>query len=196
MIALMFGPPGSGKGTQASRVALRLGVPHVATGDMLRSEVARNTPLGHEAKPIMDAGELVPDDLVVRMIEARLNQADARGGVLLDGFPRTVPQAVTLDAMLEKRSEHVTEVISLEVPADELKARILKRATTEGRSDNTAVGLAQRLVVYRQETEPVLEHYRDAGTRIEAINGVGGIDAITDRILQALRHNGAPVASS
>jgi len=196
MIALMFGPPGSGKGTQASRVALRLGVPHVATGDMLRSKVARNTPLGHEAKPIMDAGGLVPDDLVVRMIEARLNQADARGGVLLDGFPRTVPQAVTLDAMLEKRSEHVTEVISLEVPADELKARILKRATTEGRSDDTAVGLAQRLVVYRQETEPVLEHYRDAGTRIEAINGVGGIDAITDRILQALRHNGAPVASS
>ena len=90
----MFGPPGSGKGTQAARVAVQLGVPHVAAGDMLRSEVARDTPLGREAKPIMDAGGLVPDDLVVRMIDARLNQPDAKRGVLLDGFPRTVPQAV------------------------------------------------------------------------------------------------------
>jgi adenylate kinase len=196
MIALMFGPPGSGKGTQASRVALRLKVPHVAAGDMLRSEVARDTPLGREAKPIMDAGGLVPDDLVVRMIEARLNEPDARGGVLLDGFPRTVPQADTLDTMLEKRKEHVAEVISLEVPDSELKARILKRATTEGRSDDTVEGLAQRLLVYRADTAPVLEHYRAAGTRIEAIDGVGDIDAITARILQSLRHNGAPVATA
>ena len=195
MIALMFGPPGSGKGTQASRVAVRLGIPHVAAGDMLRDEVARDTPLGHEAKPIMDKGGLVPDDLVVRMIESRLNQPDAGKGVLLDGFPRTVPQAVTLDAMLTRRTAQVDEVISLEVPDDELKVRILKRATTEGRSDDTAEGLARRLVVYRQETAPVLDHYRAAGTRIDAINGVGDIDAITDRIMAALRHNGAVVGA-
>ena len=164
MIALMFGPPGSGKGTQASRVAVRLGIPHVAAGDMLRDEVARGTELGREAKPIMDAGGLVPDELVVRMIENRLNQPDAKNGVLLDGFPRTVPQAVALDAMLEKRNDHVAEVISLEVPDDELRRRILRRANIEGRSDDTIEGLAQRLVVYRQDTAPVLEHYRVAGT--------------------------------
>jgi adenylate kinase len=195
VIALMFGPPGSGKGTQASRVAVRLGIPHVAAGDMLRDEVARDTPLGHEAKPIMDNGGLVPDDLVVRMIESRLNQPDAGKGVLLDGFPRTVPQAVTLDAMLARRTAQVDEVVSLEVPDDELKTRILKRATTEGRSDDTADGLARRLVVYRQETAPVLDHYRAAGTRIDAINGVGDIDAITDRIMAALRHNSAVVGA-
>ena len=167
MIAVMFGPPGSGKGTQASRVALRLGIPHVAAGDMLRNEVARGTDLGREAKPIMDAGGLVPDDLVVRMINARLNQQDAAKGVLLDGFPRTVPQAVTLDRMLKVRDDYVAEVISLEVPDDELKTRILKRADIEGRSDDTAEGLANRLVVYHQDTWPVLEHYRSVGTRIE-----------------------------
>lgn len=196
MIGLVFGPPGSGKGTQASRVAVRLGIPHVAAGDMLRDEVARDTPLGREAKPIMDNGGLVPDDLVVRMIESRLTQPDAAKGVLLDGFPRTVPQAVTLDSMLARRNATVSEVISLEVPDDELKTRILKRATTEGRSDDTAEGLARRLVVYRQETAPVLDHYRATGTRIDAINGVGDIDAITDRIMEALPHNGAVVGTA
>jgi adenylate kinase len=196
MIALMFGPPGSGKGTQATRVALRLGVPHVAAGDMLRSEVARDTPLGREAKPIMDAGGLVPDDLVVRMIDGRLNQSDASGGVLLDGFPRNVPQAVNLDSMLARRNENVNDVISLEVPDEELKERILKRATTEGRSDDTAEGLAQRLMVYRQDTAPVLQHYREVGTRIEAINGVGDIDAITQRIIESLVQNGVQVSSA
>jgi adenylate kinase len=196
MIALMFGPPGSGKGTQAARVAVQLGVPHVAAGDMLRSEVARDTALGREAKPIMDSGGLVPDDLVVRMIDGRLNEPDAKRGVLLDGFPRTVPQAATLDRMLARRKEVVANVISLEVPDDELKTRILKRATIEGRSDDTAEGLAQRLVVYRQDTAPVLEHYREAGTSIEAIDGVGDIDAITERIMQSLQHNDAPVRTA
>jgi adenylate kinase len=191
MIALVFGPPGSGKGTQASRVAVRLGVPHVAAGDMLRDEVARDTALGREAKPIMDAGGLVPDDLVVRMIDARLNQPDARNGVLLDGFPRTVPQAIMLDAMLERRNERVAEVIALDVPDDELKTRILRRATIEGRSDDTEERLAQRLVVYHEDTAPVLEHYRAAGTRINSIEGVGDIDAIADRVMEALKHNGA-----
>jgi adenylate kinase len=196
VIAVMFGPPGSGKGTQASRVAVRLGIPHVAAGDMLRNEVARGTDLGREAKPIMDSGGLVPDDLVVRMIDARLNQPDAGKGVLLDGFPRTVPQAVTLDRMLKARGDYVAEVISLEVPDEELKTRILRRATIEGRSDDTLEGLANRLVVYHQDTWPVLDYYRSHGTRIEAIDGVGDIDAITDRIIESLRHNGSVVGST
>jgi len=195
VIAVVFGPPGSGKGTQASRVAVRLGIPHIAAGDMLRNEVARGTDLGREAKPIMEAGGLVPDDLVVRMIDARLNQPDAGKGVLLDGFPRTVPQAKTLDRMLKARGDYVAEVISLEVPDAELEARILKRAVIEGRSDDTPEGLANRLVVYHQETWPVLDYYRSHGTRIEEIDGVGDIDAITDRIIEALRHNGAAVGS-
>jgi adenylate kinase len=195
VIAVVFGPPGSGKGTQASRVAVRLGIPHVAAGDMLRNEVARGTDLGREARPIMDSGGLVPDDLVVRMIDARLNQPDAGKGVLLDGFPRTVPQAVILDRMLSVRGDYVAEVISLEVPDEELKTRILKRAVIEGRSDDTLEGLANRLVVYHQDTWPVLDYYRSHGTRIEAIDGVGEIDAITDRIIASLRHNGAVVGS-
>ena len=192
----MFGPPGSGKGTQASRVAVRLGIPHIAAGDMLRSEVARGTALGLEAKPIMDAGGLVPDDLVVRMIESRLNEPDAKNGALLDGFPRTVSQAIALDAMLAKRNDRVAEVISLEVPEDELRRRILKRATTEGRSDDTLEGLAQRLKVYRQDTAPVLDHYRTGNTLIESINGHGDIDEITDRIIAALKHNGVTVKTA
>jgi len=196
MIAIMFGPPGSGKGTQASRVASRLGIPHVAAGDMLRDEVARGTALGREAKPIMDAGGLVPDDLVVRMIDSRLNQPDAAPGVLLDGYPRTIAQADALDSMLAARAEHVAVVISLEVPDEELRARILRRAGIEGRSDDTADRLDQRLRVYRGETEPVLEHYRAAGTRIRAIDGVGDIDAITELIVNAMRGNGAPVGAA
>lgn len=196
MIAIMFGPPGSGKGTQAARVAMRLGIPHVAAGDMLRDEVARGTDLGREAKPVMDAGGLVPDELVVRMIDARLNQPDAAHGVLLDGYPRTLAQATALNSMLAARKEEVAEVISLEVPDGELRARILRRAGIEGRSDDTPERLDQRLRVYRADTEPVLEHYRGAGTHILSIDGVGDIDTITDQIISSMRHNGAPVGTA
>ena len=183
MIALMFGPPGSGKGTQASRVAVRLGVPHVATGDMLRSEVARDTALGREAKPIMDAGGLVPDDLVVRMIEAPAQPA----GRPRWRAPRRLPphrapgRHPGRHAREAPRACH--EVISLEVPDDELKAADPQAGHHRGTQRRHRRRPRPAPVVYRQDTAPVLEHYRDVGTRIEAINGVGGIDAITDRII-------------
>ena len=128
MIAILFGPPGSGKGTQAKRVAQRLGIPHVATGDILRAEVERGSALGREAEPVMASGQLVSDDLIVRIIESRLSESDAQRGALFDGFPRTVPQADALDAMLARGRRHVDIVVSLQVDDDELRRRILRRA--------------------------------------------------------------------
>ncbi|MBV8301160.1 MAG: adenylate kinase [Candidatus Dormibacteraeota bacterium] len=191
MIVVLFGPPGSGKGTQAQRVAARLEIPHVATGDMLRAEVARGSELGREAAPIMASGALIPDDLVVRIIDARLSQPDARHGALLDGFPRTLAQAAALDAMLAGRQGRVDVVLQLDVPEAELWERMRNRAHQEGRADDTEIAFRQRLDVFRGETAPVLEHYRAAGTRIVAVNGVGAVDMVTDRIEQALQTGAA-----
>jgi adenylate kinase len=186
MIAVLFGPPGSGKGTQAARVSARIGIPHIATGDILRDEVARGTALGREAGPIMERGLLISDDLVVRVIEARLLQPDAAHGALLDGFPRTMAQAGALDAMLARRGRAVDVLVALVVPEEVLQERIVKRAELEGRLDDTPEALQRRLVTYREETEPVLDHYIAAGTRVERIDGVGSIDAVTERIAAAL----------
>lgn len=191
MIVVLFGPPGSGKGTQAQRVASRLNVPHIATGDMLRAEAARGSALGREAEPIMASGRLIPDDLIVRVIEARLDDPDARTGALLDGFPRTVPQAQALDAMLQRKGRAVDVVLALRVSERELRRRIQHRAEVEGRADDTKAAFAERLRVYRSETAPVLDHYRTTATTIVEVDGVGDIDAVTERIAKALTPDGA-----
>ena len=191
MIVVLFGPPGSGKGTQSERVAQGLGIPHVATGDMLRAEVARGSALGREAEPIMRSGKLVSDDLIVRVIESRLGEPDAASGALLDGFPRTVAQAEALDAMLRRGGRQVDVVVALRVGDDELRRRVLQRAEIEGRADDTATAFEQRLRTYRDETAPVLDHYRSAGTRIARVDGVGAIEAVTERISGALARDGA-----
>jgi adenylate kinase len=193
MIAVMFGPPGSGKGTQASRVADRLTMPHIATGDMLRDEVARGTALGSEAEPIMRAGNLVSDDLVVRVIETRLAQPDAAKGVLLDGFPRTVRQAKALDEMLTRSGKRIDVLVALRVPENVLRQRVLRRAEIEGRSDDTPEAFARRMTTYHAETEPVLEHYAGSGTRIVKVDGVGSIEDVTERIVSALTGSRDPV---
>ncbi|TME45709.1 MAG: adenylate kinase [Chloroflexi bacterium] len=193
MIVVLFGPPGSGKGTQSIRVARHLRVPHVATGDMLRAEVARGSALGREAEPLMSTGRLVPDDLIVRMIGARINEPDAAGGALLDGFPRTVPQAKALDAMLGARSLRVDVVVSLRVDDDELRRRVLDRAKIEGRADDTPEAFEQRLRTYGVETAPVLDYYRGMGTRIVEVDGVGEIENITRRITVAIAASGTVV---
>ncbi|HEX6539964.1 MAG TPA: adenylate kinase [Candidatus Dormibacteraeota bacterium] len=191
MIIVLFGPPGSGKGTQAETVASRLGVPHVATGDILRAEVARGSALGREAEPIMKSGNLVSDDLIVRVIESRLGEADAQSGALLDGFPRTVPQAEALDAMLARSGRAVDEVVALQVSDDELRRRVLHRAEVEGRADDTMPAFDQRLRTYATETEPVLAYYRGTRTKIVEVDGAGPVDEVTTRIIHALTLDGA-----
>ena len=191
MILVLFGPPGSGKGTQSERVATRVGVPHIATGDMLRAEVARGSALGREAGPIMESGNLVSDDLIVRIMESRLAEADARPGALLDGFPRTVPQAEALDTMLARSRRSVAEVIELQVSDDELRRRVAHRAEVEGRADDTMAAFEHRLETFAHETIPVLDYYRSRGTGVIPVDGAGSINDITDRIIAGLARDGA-----
>ncbi len=210
---LIFGPPGAGKGTQAPRLATRLGVPHVSTGDMLRAHVKGGTPLGVEAKGYMDAGDLVPDDLVVRMLGERIAEADAASGFLLDGFPRTVVQAEALDAMLAERGRPLDCVIVLDVPEEEVVRRISGRLVaqngriyhelydppaTPGVDDEEGLPLVRRpddepdvvrnryRNVYLAQTLPVRDHYRAAGVREVLIDGIGSTDEVAARLDQAL----------
>jgi adenylate kinase len=185
-VVVVFGPPGSGKGTQAAWLADHLGIAHVSTGDVLRAEVAQGTDLGELVEPIMASGELVPDDLIVRVIESRMRRADARRGILLDGFPRTVPQAEALDGMLERGGGSVSAILFLDVPEDELVKRILKRAEEEGRSDDTPETVRTRMQVYERETAPVLERYRERGTDVRRVDGVGTVDEVRARLRDAV----------
>lgn len=170
---LFLGPPGAGKGTQAKLLAQALGVPHVSTGEMLRSAVAADTDLGRRAATIMAAGELVPDDLVIALVEERLAEDDAACGYLLDGFPRNVDQA---RALTDAIGDHAIELaLLLEVPEDEIVDRLLKRAEAEGRADDTEETIRRRLEVYREETEPLVAHYEAIVLRVE---GIGTIEEI------------------
>jgi adenylate kinase len=185
MRVIFLGPPGSGKGTQAKLLARRLGVPAVSTGDILREAVRQGTPLGLRAKAIMDAGELVPDDVVIGVIRDRTAEADARNGFLLDGFPRTLEQAVALDRLLAGNGAALDGVINLLVPEKTLIERMLGRAAQEGRSDDRPETVAERLRVYREKTAPLVEHYRGLGILSE-VDGSGSIATVADRIDRAL----------
>lgn len=195
MITVLFGPPGSGKGTQAMAVAGRFGLPHVSTGEMLRAEVEQDSELGREVAPIMSSGRLISDELMIRVIESRLQRADAAQGVLLDGFPRTVPQAQALDAMLKRGTRQVDLVLAFVVAEDVLRARILRRGEIEHRADDTADAFAQRMTQYHEETAPVLEHYAAEGTHIEQIQGEGTISEVTERIADAFNRSRVVPAS-
>jgi adenylate kinase len=182
MIAILFGPPGGGKGTQAASIAERFGLPHVSTGEMLRNEAAKGTPLGNEVAPIMAEGNLVPDEMIVRVIEARLAEPDASNGVLLDGFPRTVPQAEALAAMLNRGGKQVDFVLCLDVPAPVLIERLLGRARAEGRVDDNLQTIQNRLDVYSRDTAPVLEFYRGRGVHVATVDGDASVSEVTRRI--------------
>jgi adenylate kinase len=176
---VLVGPPGAGKGTQAARLAERLGVPHISTGDLFRANLSEMTPLGVEAKRYMDAGDLVPDDVTSRMVRARLAEPDAGRGFILDGYPRTLPQADALDDMLEELGVQLDAVVEFAVADDVVVERLLGR----GRSDDTEDVIRNRQKVYRDETAPLLDHYR---TKVVSVDAVGSVDEVFGRLVDSL----------
>ncbi|HMB97857.1 MAG TPA: adenylate kinase [Balneolaceae bacterium] len=183
MNIIIFGPPGAGKGTQAEKLIEHYNLPHLSTGNIFRENIKNETLLGKKVKSIMDDGKLVPDETVVELVADELKKEKYNDGVILDGFPRTVTQAKTLDAFFEENNKKVDAFLTLDVPESELVKRILNRG--EGRSDDTPEKIKTRLKVYREETEPVLNYYEVKGQAIH-INGTGTIDDIFDRIKTAL----------
>jgi len=182
---LILGPQGSGKGTQAKRIAAEYGVPHVATGDMFRSAIARRTPLGLEVEPILARGDLVPDELTVGLIRERLTEQNAAGGFVLDGFPRNAAQADALDELLEEIDRPLDAVLELQVPDEVCLGRLLQRAAEEGRVDDTPEAISRRLEIYHSETAPLVEHYLATG-KVVGIHGDHPIDEVWAEIQDAL----------
>jgi adenylate kinase len=180
---LLLGIQGSGKGTQAKRIAEEYDVPHVATGEILRKAVADGTPLGKRVEELLRRGDLVPDETMIALIRERLNDADA--GFVLDGFPRTMAQADALDEMLAEIGRPLTIVFELQVPDDVARARIAKRAAEEGRTDDTPEAIDTRIATYHRETEPIVSHYRGHGNLI-GVHGTGTVGEVFAEIQQAL----------
>ena len=179
---VLFGPPGAGKGTQASFLAKEYQLIHLSTGDILREEIAENTEIGLKTKDLICRGELVPDEIVIELIRHKLDKNPTANGFLFDGFPRTVPQAEALDRLLVHYGRSVSAMLSLEVEKEELINRLMNRGTTSGRSDDSNRPVIEnRIEVYNQKTAPLIHYYRHAG-KYEAINGLGSIEDITGRL--------------
>ena len=194
-LIVLLGPPGAGKGTQAARLAAKCGVPQVSTGDMLRQAVAADTPLGKRVQGIMEAGDLVPDELMLEVVEERLSQPDCADGAILDGYPRTRGQAETLDPLAKRVGlGGVGVVLNLEVPEEEVLRRISGRRKEGGgggeRADDRTDIAKERLRVYRAETAPLVDYYRKRGV-LRSIDGVGSVDEIAARIDAALQAEAA-----
>ena len=185
MRLVLLGAPGSGKGTQAARLKEHLQVPHISTGDLLRAEVAAGSPLGLQAREVMARGELVSDDILLGMLESRFSRDDTKGGFILDGYPRNLAQAGALDALLDRIGQPIDAAVQLEVPQDLLVERIAGRAKAEGRADDSPESVRTRLQVYHSQTAPVLGYYREHG-RLGAVDGVGSLDEVFARIVEAI----------
>jgi adenylate kinase len=183
---LLLGPQGSGKGTQAKRIAEEFDVAQIATGEMLRSAIAAETPLGLEMKPIVERGELVPDDVMIGLIRERLDEADTREGFVLDGFPRTMAQAQALDAMLGEIGRDLDVVFELQVPDEVSMERLAKRAVEEGRTDDTPEAIARRLAEYHEKTKPLVGYYRLRGNLV-GVHGERPINEVFREIQEALQ---------
>lgn len=186
---VLFGPPGAGKGTQSEKLIADFQLGHLSTGNLLRAEVAAQTPLGLEAKALIDAGKLVPDEVVIGMIRSKLQEDMGKvKGFIYDGFPRTVAQAQALDTMLAELGHKITCMVSLNVHEDELMTRLLKRAEVEGRTDDTPEVIEKRIQEYLTKTLPVADHYRAQG-KLQEIDGIGSVEGIYSRISQVLRQH-------
>ncbi len=184
-MALVFlGPPGAGKGTQAKKLCSEYQLHQLSTGDMLRKNVREGTPLGKKAKEIMDRGELVSDSIIIEMVRSELDKLSPLR-VLFDGFPRTIAQAKALDQLLAERGSKLQAALLLDVPEEEVVKRLLKRAEIEGRSDDNEETIRNRLKVYREQTEPLVDYYENSGI-LKRIDGVGSIDEIYQRIKSVL----------
>jgi adenylate kinase len=186
---LILGPQGSGKGTQAKLIASEYGFAHIATGEILREAVAAGTELGRRVQPILEAGELVPDELMIELIHVRLDEADAAEGFVLDGFPRTIVQAEALDAMLAEIARPLAVVFELLIADDVCIKRLLARAALEGRTDDTPEAIAKRLALYHEVTEPVVEHYLATG-RLVGIRADRPVDDVFADVRAALERAG------
>lgn len=178
---VLFGPPGAGKGTQAKLIIDKYGLMHLSTGDILRSEIAGKTPLGLEAKKLMDKGNLVPDEIVIRMVQNRIESNRGQKGFIFDGFPRTCEQAEALEAILVEKGTSISVMISLEVDEEELIRRLLKRCEEEGRTDDNINVIKNRIRVYNDVTCKVADYYGKS-KRHKAVDGTGSIDEIFERI--------------
>ncbi len=185
MRLILMGPPGAGKGTQAKFVAEHFGVPAISTGDIFRANVSQGTPLGVEAKKYMDAGEYVPDEVTNQMVRNRIAEPDAQPGFLLDGYPRTLAQVEELDSMIVDTGHQLDAVVAITADQDELVARLLARAQTEGRADDTEEVIRRRQEIYLAETEPLIAVYKERGL-VHEIDGMGEVEDVTKRIFEAL----------
>ena len=185
MRLVLLGAPGSGKGTQATRLREHLQVPHISTGDLLRAAVKAGTDLGLKAKAVMEAGGLVSDDIVLGMLEERLTAGDTGNGFVLDGYPRNLAQANALDALLGRLAQPVDIAVQLDVDTELLITRLAGRAQAEGRADDSPEAVRLRLQVYNDATAPVVDFYRNTG-RLACVDGVGGMDEVFQRIIATL----------
>jgi adenylate kinase len=187
MRIVLLGAPGSGKGTQANLMKAKFGVPHISTGDLLRAAVAAGTPLGLQAKAVMEQGHLVSDEIVLGMLKERLKQSDSSNGFILDGFPRTLRQVEMLDELLSELNTPLEAAVYLYVPSELLFERLAGRAKAEGRADDTPETVRNRLDVYEKQTSPLVECYAGKGL-LRQIDGVGSLDAVQTRLFAALGH--------
>ncbi len=185
MNVILLGAPGAGKGTQGAILAERTGLPRVATGDLLRAAVDDKTPLGEQAASYMHRGLLVPDEIILSLIQQVLESPQAANGIIMDGFPRTVAQAEAVEKLLSARGTRVDHAVTFNVPEPDLVQRLLGRASQEGRTDDTPEAIRKRLVVYRELTEPLIEFFQTRGI-LREIDGVGSVEDIAERVMEAV----------